>query len=128
MNATKALAIAPCDDGVLDPRFRRVFTTGLSPRGQAEALDDYVDGHARRALPARTPRGKRVARLLEVESGGAATVSPDEIVRVHAPRGTPDGTLFGAVGLILAAPLTSAATRIAADLTRARAPAPAGGC
>jgi putative heme transporter len=38
------------------------------------------------------------------------------------------GALFGAVGLILAAPLTSAATRIAADLTRARAPAPAGGC
>jgi putative heme transporter len=38
------------------------------------------------------------------------------------------GALFGAVGLILAAPLTSAVTRIAADLTRARAPAPAGGC
>jgi putative heme transporter len=38
------------------------------------------------------------------------------------------GALFGAVGLILAAPLTSAATRIATDLTRARAPAPAGGC
>jgi putative heme transporter len=35
------------------------------------------------------------------------------------------GALFGAVGLILAAPLTSAATRIAADLTRDRAPAPA---
>jgi predicted PurR-regulated permease PerM len=39
------------------------------------------------------------------------------------------GALFGAVGLILAAPLTSAATRIAADLTRgqpdrAAAPAP----
>jgi predicted PurR-regulated permease PerM len=30
------------------------------------------------------------------------------------------GALFGAVGLILAAPLTSAATRITADLTRAR--------
>jgi putative heme transporter len=35
------------------------------------------------------------------------------------------GALFGAVGLILAAPLTSAATRIAADLTRGREPAPA---
>jgi putative heme transporter len=34
------------------------------------------------------------------------------------------GTLFGAVGLILAAPLTSALTRIAADLSRARANAP----
>jgi putative heme transporter len=30
------------------------------------------------------------------------------------------GALFGAVGLILAAPLTSAVTRIAADLARAR--------
>ena len=34
------------------------------------------------------------------------------------------GALFGAVGLILAAPLTSAATRIAGDLRRARAGAP----
>ena len=33
------------------------------------------------------------------------------------------GALFGAVGLILAAPLTSAATRISADLARARAKA-----
>jgi predicted PurR-regulated permease PerM len=30
------------------------------------------------------------------------------------------GSLFGAVGLILAAPLTAAATRIAADLSAAR--------
>jgi predicted PurR-regulated permease PerM len=35
------------------------------------------------------------------------------------------GALFGAVGLILAAPLTAAATRIAADLSRAREAAPA---
>jgi putative heme transporter len=35
------------------------------------------------------------------------------------------GSLFGAVGLILAAPLTSAATRIAADLSRTRAAATA---
>jgi predicted PurR-regulated permease PerM len=34
------------------------------------------------------------------------------------------GSLFGAVGLILAAPLTSAATRIAADLARGRSDAP----
>jgi len=34
------------------------------------------------------------------------------------------GALFGAVGLILAAPLTSAATKIAADLSRSRAAAP----
>ena len=34
------------------------------------------------------------------------------------------GSLFGAVGLILAAPLTAAATRIAADLSGARADAP----
>lgn len=31
------------------------------------------------------------------------------------------GCLFGAVGLILAAPLTAAATKITADLSRARA-------
>jgi predicted PurR-regulated permease PerM len=31
------------------------------------------------------------------------------------------GALFGAVGLILAAPVTSAITRISADLSRARA-------
>ena len=31
------------------------------------------------------------------------------------------GALFGAVGLILAAPLTSAVTRISADLAKARA-------
>jgi len=35
------------------------------------------------------------------------------------------GALFGAVGLILAAPLTAAATRIAADLARESPPAPA---
>lgn len=95
---TSALAIAPCDDGVLDPRLRRVFTTGLSPQGQADALDDHVGGKARRVLPAQTARGERVARLLELESGGDATVSPDAIERVHPPPGTPDGTLFGAPG------------------------------
>lgn len=98
VNATKALAVAPCDNGVVDPRFRRVFTTGLSPRGQAEAIDEQVDGKAHRVLPAETPRGRRVAQLLELGSGGEAIVSPDAIVRVHAPPGTPDGTLFGAVG------------------------------
>jgi predicted PurR-regulated permease PerM len=35
------------------------------------------------------------------------------------------GALFGAAGLILAAPLTSAATRISADLAKARAAQPA---
>ena len=34
------------------------------------------------------------------------------------------GSLFGAVGLILAAPLTAAATRIAADLSRIPQPEP----
>jgi ABC-type branched-subunit amino acid transport system substrate-binding protein len=98
VNSTKALAIAPCDDGVLDPQLRRVFTTGLSPRGQADALCDHVDDRANRVLPARTERGARVSRLLELERGGDATVSPDAIERVHAPPGTPDGTLFGAAG------------------------------
>ena len=36
------------------------------------------------------------------------------------------GALFGAVGLILAAPVTSAITRISADLSRARAETSAG--
>ncbi|HKH13695.1 MAG TPA: AI-2E family transporter, partial [Solirubrobacterales bacterium] len=35
------------------------------------------------------------------------------------------GALFGAVGLILAAPITSAIVRISADLSRARAEAEA---
>jgi predicted PurR-regulated permease PerM len=35
------------------------------------------------------------------------------------------GSLFGAVGLILAAPLTAAVTRIAADLARERRASPA---
>jgi predicted PurR-regulated permease PerM len=35
------------------------------------------------------------------------------------------GALFGTIGLVLAAPLTSAAVRISADLARARAEAPA---
>jgi putative heme transporter len=34
------------------------------------------------------------------------------------------GSLFGAIGLILAAPLTSAALRVSSDLARAREPAP----
>jgi predicted PurR-regulated permease PerM len=37
------------------------------------------------------------------------------------------GALFGAVGLILAAPITSAVTRISADLARARAEEAGGG-
>jgi predicted PurR-regulated permease PerM len=37
------------------------------------------------------------------------------------------GALFGAVGLILAAPLTAAATRISADLAKARAEEPVPG-
>ena len=34
------------------------------------------------------------------------------------------GSLFGAIGLILAAPVTSAVVRISSDLARARAPVP----
>src|SRR4029450_8152490 len=59
---------------------------------------DHVDGKAQRVLPAETPRGKRVARLLELGSGGDATVSPDPIVRAPGAPGTPAGTLFGAAG------------------------------
>jgi ABC-type branched-subunit amino acid transport system substrate-binding protein len=94
----KALAVAPCDRGVLDPRMRRVFTSSLSPRAQAEALADHVDGRVRRVLGAETPRGARVAELLELEPGGSAVVSPDAPERVEPPDGAPEGALFATYG------------------------------
>jgi len=42
-----AYAFAPCDDGVVEGSPRVAFT-GLSPRAQAEALSDFVDGEAGR--------------------------------------------------------------------------------
>jgi ABC-type branched-subunit amino acid transport system substrate-binding protein len=92
-----ALAVAPCDDGVLDPALSRVFTTGLSPHDQAEALNDHVDGAARR-LAARTLRGARVARLLPLDERGDELVSPDAVERATAPPVVPDGTLFATYG------------------------------
>jgi Periplasmic binding protein len=93
-----AAAVAPCDDGVLDPAMRRIFTAGLSPGGQAQALDDYVEGEAARELAPRTPRGVRVARLLELERDGSPIVSPDALERVVPPAGVPDGTIFATYG------------------------------
>ena len=92
-----ALAVAPCDRGVLDPRMRRVFTSSLSPHAQADALSDHVGGQARRVLEATTPRGARVAELLELDSGSSVVVSPDAPDRVEPPD-APDGTLFATYG------------------------------
>jgi hypothetical protein len=94
----RAAAVAPCDDGVLDPGMRRIFTAGLAPRGQADALDDYVDGEAARELAPRTPRGVRVAGMLDLERGGSTTVSPDALERVAPPAGAPEGTVFATYG------------------------------
>jgi putative heme transporter len=60
-----------------------------------------------------------------IPMGAALGIHPLAVLVVTIAGGA---LFFGAVGLILAAPLTSAAIRIAADLTRARAPAAAGGC
>jgi hypothetical protein len=92
-----ALAVAPCDDGRLDPVPARVFTVGLSPPAQAEALADRVDGTAS-VLRAQTPRGRRVAALLDLEEGGSSRVSPDAPERAQAPPDAPDGTLFATYG------------------------------
>lgn len=91
----RVLAVAPCDDGVLDAASRFVFTSGLSPAGQAEALRGR---EASRELPATTARGERVAALLELETGGEVPVSPDAVERVVPPPGAPEGTLFATYG------------------------------
>jgi hypothetical protein len=93
----EALAVAPCDDGRLDTVPERVFTTGLSPAAQADALEDRVDGAAR-VLTAQTLRGRRVAALLGLEAEGASQVSPDAPERAQTPPDAPDGTLFATYG------------------------------
>jgi ABC-type branched-subunit amino acid transport system substrate-binding protein len=93
-----AIAVAPCDDGILREPLRRVYPTGLSPEGQAEALREQVDGKAARVLEARTPRGARVRALLGVDQGGNAVVSPDTPETEQAPEGAPEGTIFGTYG------------------------------
>jgi hypothetical protein len=92
-----ALAVAPCDDGRLGTVPERVFTTGLSPAAQAEALEDRVDGAARVLAP-QTLRGRRVEALLGLEADGSSQVSPDAPERVQAPPDAPDGTLFATYG------------------------------
>src|SRR4249919_3168857 len=57
-----AYAVAPCDDGVIEGSPRVAFT-GLSPRAQAAALSDFVDGKASRELAPETARGARVKRF-----------------------------------------------------------------
>jgi hypothetical protein len=81
-------AVAPCDDGVVEG----------SPRAQAAALSDFVDGEARRELPPQTARGARVEPFLGLDTGGASIVSPDAPERVVAPLGAPKETLFATFG------------------------------
>jgi hypothetical protein len=93
----RGFAVAPCDDGVLEGSSRVVFT-GLSPRSQAHALSDFVEGEAARELTPETARGARVEPFLGLESGGASIVSPDAPERVVAPPGSSEESLFATFG------------------------------
>jgi ABC-type branched-subunit amino acid transport system substrate-binding protein len=97
-NASGALALAPCDDGVLPVSLRRVFTAGLSPAAQAAALESYVDDHAARLLPPETSRGVRVASLLDLRTRGTELVGADAPERVTPPKGAPDGAVYATYG------------------------------
>ncbi len=97
VEARGALAVAPCDDGRLEPVPPRVFVSGLAPAAQAEALEDRVDESAR-LLPPTTRRGRRVAALLRLESEGPIQVSPDAPERPQEPPEAPEGTLFATFG------------------------------
>jgi hypothetical protein len=98
VDEARALALAPCDDGVLPASLQRVFTAGLSPAGQAAALDAYFGDDPVRLLPAETPRGRRVASLLNPRPGGTRPVGPDAPERVTPPEGAPDGTVYATYG------------------------------
>jgi putative heme transporter len=66
----------------------------------------------------RAPRNGILQQLLQPFAYGSALGIHPLAVLVTTIAG---GALFGAAGLILAAPLTAAAVRISADLARARA-------
>jgi ABC-type branched-subunit amino acid transport system substrate-binding protein len=83
---------------VLPVRLQRVFTAGLSPARQAAALESYFGGDAARLLPPATPRGRRVASLLDLPGGGTRPVGPDAPERVTPPDGAPDGTIYATYG------------------------------
>jgi ABC-type branched-subunit amino acid transport system substrate-binding protein len=97
-NARGALAVAPCDDGVIPTTLRRVFTAGLSPSAQAAALESFVHGGAARVLLPETARGRRVEALLDFRSDGAGPVSPDAPEHVTPPEDAPDGTIYATYG------------------------------
>jgi hypothetical protein len=97
VQARGALAVAPCDDGRLEPVPPRVFVAGLAPAAQAEALEDRVDGSAL-LVPPTTRRGRRVAALLRLEPDGSIQVSPDAPERPQQPPEAPEGTLFATFG------------------------------
>jgi hypothetical protein len=93
-----ALAVAPCDDGRIPTSLGWVFTAGLSPAGQAAALESYVGNDAVRLLDPETPRGHAVATLLEVRTGGDRPAGPDAPEHVTPPAGAPDGTVYATYG------------------------------
>jgi substrate-binding family protein len=93
-----ALAVAPCDDGVLPTSLGRVFTAALSPAGQASALETYTGDDPVRLLVPRTPRGRRVASLLDLRAGGSRPVGPDAPEHVTPPEGAPDGAVYATYG------------------------------
>jgi ABC-type branched-subunit amino acid transport system substrate-binding protein len=97
-DAGDALAVAPCDDGEIPTGLGWVFTAGLSPAGQAAALESYVGNDAVRLLDAQTPRGRVVAPLLELRSGGNRPAGPDAPEQVTPPTGAPDGTVYATYG------------------------------
>jgi ABC-type branched-subunit amino acid transport system substrate-binding protein len=99
VQAARATAVAPCDDGAL-PTLPRVFPTGLAPAAQAEALADLVEEPVGLAPPA-TRRGRLVARLLServrvgTSEPKAGTDAP-ETVRPSADA--PEGALYVTYG------------------------------
>jgi hypothetical protein len=97
-NASGALAVAPCDDGVLPVSFRRVFTAGLSPARQAAALESDVGDDGARLLLPTTVRGRRVESLLDLRSDGGGPVSPDAPERVTPPEDAPEGAVYATYG------------------------------
>lgn len=97
--ARGATAVAPCDDGAI-PTLSRVFTTGLSPAAQAEALAGLLQEPVGLAPP-ETRRGRVVARLLaeRVRVGSSApSAGTDAPERVRPPNEALEGSVYVTYG------------------------------